>query len=131
MILLYSSTPSITFGIQLALAIAVLSGSSVSSAQGLVAYYQIGGDAVPWVRWDTYVVDSGSLVRDTQYIKYKSFRITAAGSDPPQELRVDCKTRQRGLASNTSMYSTYAGTLTGEEVKAACAIAIAKGLVTQ
>jgi hypothetical protein len=98
------------------------------SAQNLVAYYQIGGDEVPWVGWDTYVVDAETVVRDRQFIKYKSFRITARGSDTHQELRVDCKTRQRGPANETAMYSTYRGTLSGEEVRAACELATAKGI---
>jgi hypothetical protein len=98
-------------------------------SQGLVAYYQIGGNAVPWVKWDTYVVDSDSVVEDGQFIRYKSFRITSAGSDPAQELRANCKTLQRGLAADSSMYSTYDGTLTGQEVKAACAIAVKKGIL--
>jgi hypothetical protein len=109
--------------------LAVLSASSVASAQGLVAYYQVGGDNTPWVKWDTYVIDAGSLVADGKYIRYKSFRVTVHGSDPPQELKADCKTRQRGQASDANMYSTYDGALTGEEVRAACALAEAKGLV--
>ena len=110
---------------------AVSLASSIASAQGLVAYYQIGGDSAPWVKWDTYVIDSGSLVAEGEYIRYKSFRITVRGSDPPQELKVDCKRRRRGQVADTSMYSTYDGALTGEEVKAACALAVAKGLVSK
>jgi hypothetical protein len=109
--------------------LAVASVGSAASAQGLVAYYQIGGDSMPWVRWDTYVIDSGSLVADGVYIRYKSFRVTAHGSDVPQEMKADCKTRQRSQVSDTSMYSTYNGTLGGEEVKVACALAESKGLV--
>ncbi len=108
----------------------VAATSAVSSvrAQGLVAYYQIGGDIVPGVRWDTYVVDSESLVSDGLFIKYKSFRITASGSDTRQEIRADCKTMQRGQAADTTLYSTYDGTLNGQEVKAACKLAESKGL---
>jgi hypothetical protein len=112
-----------------ALILAACFASSSTTAQGLVAYYQIGGDNAPWVKWDTYVIDSSSLVADGTYIRYKSFRVTVHGSDPPQELKADCKTRKRGQAADASMYSTYDGALTGEEVKAACALAEAKGLV--
>ena len=109
---------------------AVLTVSS-ASAQGLVAYYQIGGDKVPWVSWDTYVVDSESLVRDGAFIKYRSFRITANGSDSSQQIRADCKTFQRSQAADTSLYSTYDGTLSGQEVKAACKLAEQKGLLSK
>jgi hypothetical protein len=112
-----------------AFAVAVGFASSIANAQDFVAYYQIGGDKVPWVSWDTYVVDAASLVADGTYIRYRSFRITAHGSDPAQELKADCKTRRRGLAAESSMYATYDGALTGEEVKAACALAEAKGIV--
>ena len=112
------------------LAVTICAISSVS-AQGLVAYYQIGGDKVPWVSWDTYVVDSESLALDGEFIKYKSLRITASGSDEHQSIRADCKTMKRGLVTDTTMYSTYDGTLSGQEVKAACKIAITKGLLSK
>jgi hypothetical protein len=51
------------------------------------------------------------------------------GSEPPQELKADCKIRQRGQAGDTTTYPTYDGALTGEEVKVACAIAEKKGLI--
>ena len=102
---------------------------SSALAQGLVAYYQIGVDKVPWVSWDTYVVDSESLVRDGVFIRYRSFRITAIGSDSSQEIRADCKTFQRSQVTDTSLYSTYDGTLSGQEVKAACKLAEKKGLL--
>jgi hypothetical protein len=113
--------------------VAVLSAFAAASAsgQGLVAYYQIGGDSAPWVKWDTYVVDSTSLVLEGEFIRYKSFRITVNGSDSAQELKADCRSRKRGLAGEASMYSTYDGTLSGEEVKAACSIAAKAGLVRQ
>lgn len=113
--------------------IALLSAlaSAGAAGQGLVAYYQIGGDDAPWVKWDTYVVDSASLVQEGEFIRYKSFRITVSGSDPAQELKADCKSRKRGLAGEASMYSTYDGTLSGEEVKAACAIAAKSRLLRQ
>ena len=110
--------------------IALAVASLGANAQDLVAYYQIGGDPVPWVRWDTYVVDVSSIVREgDSIIRYKHFRITSQGSDPAEEVRANCQSRRRGLASDTSMYSTYDGALTGEEVKVACSSARAKGLI--
>jgi hypothetical protein len=101
--------------------VVLLSASCLQvKAQNLVAYYQIGLNAEAWVKWDTYVVDASSIKAEGECIRYKSFRITPAGSDKPQELRADCKTKRRGLASDASMYSTYEGALTGEEVRVAC-----------
>ena len=98
-------------------------------AKGLVAYYQIGGDPTPGVKWDTYVIDSDSLARDGIYIRYKSFIVTSHGSSPPQEAKADCKSSRYGLASDTSTYATYPGTIAGEEVKVACDLAGQQGLL--
>ena len=98
-------------------------------AQNLVAYYQIGLNSEPWVKWDTYVIDANTIVADGENIRYKSFRITPGGSDEPQELRVDCKTKRRGLSTDTRMYSTYVGTLNGEEVRVACERAVKLGVL--
>ena len=107
-----SSRQTVTYWLALAVVFILAIGS--------VAYYQIGLNPEKWVKWDTYVIDTSTIVADGDNIKYRSFRVTPAGSDTPQELRADCKTRLRGLASDTSMYSTYEGALTGEEVRVAC-----------
>lgn len=98
----------------------LFAASQEVDAQGLVAYYQIGLNPDQWVKLDTYVIDTSTIIADGDNIRYKSFRITPGGSDKPQELRVDCKTKRRGIAGETSMYSTYEGALTGEEVRVAC-----------
>ncbi len=98
-------------------------------AKGLVAYYQVGGDSTPGVKWDTHVIDSDSLIRDGIYIRYKSFIITSHGSSPAQEAKADCKSRQHALASDTSTYATYPGTIAGEEVRVACELAEQQGLL--
>jgi hypothetical protein len=98
-------------------------------AQNLVAYYQIGLNPEQWVKWDTYVIDTSTVVADGDHIRYKSFRITPGGSDAPQEIRVDCKTMRRGLAADTGMYSTYEGALTGEEARVACKLARKLGVL--
>ncbi len=116
----------------LALAVSAMAASTVSSpvvAQGLVAYYQVGADPASWVKWNTHVIDSDSLVREGAYLRYKSFIITANGSSPPQEVKADCKTGKHGLASGASMYDTYPGTIDGEEVRAACVLAERRGLL--
>jgi hypothetical protein len=99
-----------------------------ASAQGLIAFYQVGGDKTEWVRWDTYVVDSDSLKVDGALIRYKSFRIGTNGSEPPQEIKADCATHRRGLVTSPDLYATYPGTIGGEEVKVACALAEKRGL---
>jgi hypothetical protein len=106
-----------------------MAGTSAASAQDLVAYYQTGLNPEPWVKWDTYVIDASSIVSEGDFIRYKSFRITISGSDNSQELRADCSSKRRGLASDAAMYSTYEGALTGEEVRAACEIARKRGVL--
>lgn len=98
-------------------------------AQGLVAFYQVGGDKTQWVAWDTYVIDADSLKVDGVLIRYKSFRIGTNGSEPPQEIKADCATRRRGQASGSDLYATYSGTISGEEINVACALAEKRGLL--
>lgn len=99
-----------------------------ANGQGLVAFYQVGGDTTEWVRWDTYVVDSDSLKADGGLIRYKSFRIGTNGSEPPEEIKADCATHKRGLVASPDLYSTYPGTVGGEEVSVACTLAEKRGL---
>ena len=106
-------------------------GFNQAQAQNLLAYYQIGLNPETWVQWDTYVIDLDSISAEREYIKYKSFRISPTGTNEVQELRADCKSNRRGLASDTSMYSTYEGALTGEEVRSACRQALKLGVLKQ
>jgi hypothetical protein len=112
-------------------ALAGLASGLSASAHGLVAFYQVGGDQTEWVRWDTYAIDSDSLVLEGNYLKYKSTFITTHGGPPPESIKVDCKSKRRAPASSADLYATYDGTIAGEEVKAACALAVQQGLLKQ
>jgi hypothetical protein len=120
---------SISTKFALAIALALSVSASPAMAQKLVPYYQIGGDKTEWVRWDTYVVDASSLRMEGTLLKYRTMRIAVAGSDPPQEMLADCKAKTRGQPPDPVMRSTYDGTLGGEEVKIACALALKVGLL--
>jgi hypothetical protein len=110
------------------IALALVCTSTVATAQKLVPYYQVGGDKTEWVRWDTYVIDTSSFQMVGSILKYKTLRIAVAGSDPAQEMLADCKAKTRGQSPDPLMRSTYDGTLGGEEVKVACALAEKAGL---
>ena len=105
------------------LVVACIAGCSTPPlALNYVAYYQIGLNDSTGVPWNTYVIDASSVRPEGSYIRYRSFRITPSGTDSVQEVRADCESGKRGPATGTDMYSTFARTLSGEEVKAACAI---------
>jgi len=108
-----------------------LASALSASAHGLVAFYQIGGDQTEWARWDTYAIDSDSLVLEGNFLKYKSIFITTHGGPPPENIKADCKSRRRAPVSSTDTYATYDGTIAGEEVKTACALAVQQGLLKQ
>ena len=108
-----------------------LASSAPAFAHGLVVFYQVGGDQTEWVRWDTYAIDSDSLLRDGKLLKYKSILITAHGGPPAQDIKVDCQSKRRGLASDADLYATYDGTIGGEELKTACALAVQQGLLKE
>jgi hypothetical protein len=116
----YPSASRLIAGVRTAGLFFIGLGCAAVQAQNLVAYYQIGLSDAPWAKWDTYVIDATSVIAQGEHIRYKSFRITAAGSDEMAEVRAECSSRKRGLVRDASMYSTYEGTLSGEEVRVAC-----------
>jgi hypothetical protein len=103
--------------------LASIAGCSTSPVVlNYVAYYQIGLNDTSGVPWDTYVIDASSVRPEGDHIRYRSFRITPHGTDNVQDVRADCRSGKRGPASGTDMYSTFPRTVSGEEVKAACAV---------
>jgi hypothetical protein len=102
--------------------------SSTVMAQKLVPFYQMGGEKTEWVRWDTHVIDAKSLRLKGANISYKTVLIRVDGSDPPIEMYANCSARTRGQPPDARMNPTYEGTLGGEEVRVACALAEQAGL---
>lgn len=102
------------------IAMTLVGCATAPPAPNFVAYYQIGLNDSATVRWDTYVIDAASVRLEGAYIRYRSLRITPHGTDEIQDVRADCDSGKRGPSAGTDMYSTFAGTVSGEEVRAAC-----------
>jgi hypothetical protein len=93
--------------------------------QNWIEYYRSGTiEASGKVIWDYNEIDVDSVRREGKHIRYLvRIRYGDGSIGKPEQMQVDCGEKTRGQLPDPRMSRTYKGTLGGDEVLAACAVA--------
>lgn len=78
----------------------------------------------------TRELDLSTIVRSGKYLRYKARTVGSLYGNTSEELAADCAESKRGHWTDLRLYSVYADTLAGNEVRAACQYAEKTGLLT-